>query len=262
MPNVDHAWTAQQMQKLLAFGLSRNEATLYLTSLENGILSVLQLSKLTGINRQQIYDAADRLVNLGLYQPTSRRSRRYVPALPNKLLSLGQARVDEAQQLISSASSLVPELEKLTSRTGSTPVIVKYYEGMDGLKKAYQDELEQSGNAEVLSFAGSLDEIYRFFPEMFWDNWNKKFVAKKSHSRMLAQSSAAAAEAAKHDAAYKRQTRVLEQFALKTNIDVFSDVVLNVSFQDQTAIWLQSRTLADSYRLMFETMWKLAHPLK
>ena len=46
----------KELKVLKELGLTDTQITLYLTSLKSGILSVLELSKLTKINRQQIYE--------------------------------------------------------------------------------------------------------------------------------------------------------------------------------------------------------------
>ena len=53
--------TQKQKDSLVALGLSPLQLKLYLTSLKHGILSVLELSKLIGVNRQQIYHDAEKL---------------------------------------------------------------------------------------------------------------------------------------------------------------------------------------------------------
>ena len=75
---------------------------------------------------------------------------------------------------------------------------------------------------------------------------------------MLVHNSAAARETAKNDPKYKRETRWLNEFPLKVNIDIFNDTVLIVSFYDEMAVWLESRLIAGSYRIMFNTLWTQA----
>jgi sugar-specific transcriptional regulator TrmB len=249
----------KQLEVLGGLGLSKTQAMLYVASLQHGILSVLELSKLTGISRQQIYEDAEKLIDFGLYEITRRRGRKYIAANPAKLIRFGKGKIEKTEAVLSELSSLLPAFESMAVAKKSK-VAVKHYEGLDKLERAYDDELAASKNTEVLSFAGSIDDVFRFFPETYWDAWNKKFIQHDSRSRMLVHNSSAAEATAKHDERYQRETRWLHDFPLKANVDVFNDTVLIVSFYDETAIWIESRMLAESYRIMFNALWKTARP--
>lgn len=254
-------FTDKWVKTLLGLGLSRTQMMLYLASLQHGILSVLELSKITGISRQQIYEEAEKLVKLGLYEITRRQRRKYLPANPLKLLKMGRRRIEETEELLSELSSLLPQFEAL-SVPKRNKVITKYYEGLDKIREAYEDELEVVKNTEVVSFAGSIDDIFQFFPESYWNKWNKRFVKNNSRSRMLVHNSDTARITAQYDREYKRETRYLHNFPLKVNIDVFNNIVLVVSFYDEIAIWIESHMLSQSYRIMFNALWGLAKPFE
>lgn len=255
------SFNEKQLEILSELGLSKIQAVLYLTSLKHGILSVLELSKLTKINRQQIYEEAEKLVELGIYEITRKDRRKYIAANPAKLVKVGKKKIDETEEILTKLSSILPQFEAL-STPKKNKVVVKYFEGTPKIRGAYEEELEASKNTEVLSFAGSIDDIFEFFPESYWDKWNKKFIKHESRSRMLVHNSEAARKTAEYDKQYKRETRWLQNFPLKVNIDVFNHTVLVVSFYDDIAIWIESHMLAQSYRIMFNTLWELAKPFK
>ena len=251
----------EQLEILLRLGFSKVQATLYLTSLRCGVLSVLELSKITKINRQQIYSEAEELVDLGIYELTRKQGRKYIPANPDKLIKIGKKRINETENVLTELSIILPHFEALSTQK-KNKVVVKYFEGMSKIKEAYEEELDASKNTEVLSLAGSIDNIFEFLPESYWDKWNIKFVKYKSTSRMLVHNSEAARRTIKNDKQYKRETRWIEKFPLQVNIDVFNNTVLIVSFHDGIAIWIESHMLAQSYRIMFNTLWELSKPFK
>lgn len=242
-------------------GLTKTQTSLYLTSLKHGTLSVLELSKFTGVNRQQIYEDAEKLVSLGLYDITNKKRRKYIPATPAALVRLGEERVKEAQATSGNISNLVPHLESIT-KNKQRDVDFKYFEGVKKIQQAYEEELRLSKNTEVLVFAGAVDTIFEFFPESYWAKWNEQFVNQKSHSRMLIHKSETARETSQFDADYNRETRWLDPFPLQASIDVFNDVVLVVSYKDETAVWIENPVIADSYRIMFNSLWKFAKPFE
>ena len=255
------AFSNKQIEVLNKLGLTKTQAVLYLTSLKHGILSVLELSKLTKVSRQQIYEDSQKLIDFGLYEITRRQGRKYIAANPSKLIKFGRGKIEATEAVLSDISSLLPSFEALIGGK-KNKVVVKHYDGLEKLERAFDDELAAVKNTEVLSFAGSIDDIFRFFPEVYWEKWNKKFIQQDSRSRMLVHNSDMAKETAHRDKRYKRETRWLHNFPLKINIDVFNDTVLIVSFYDEIAIWVESRVLAESYRIMFNTFWELAKPFK
>lgn len=250
-----------QLDILKELGLSNIQSTLYLTSLKYGILSVLELSKITKINRQQIYTEAEKLIDLGIYELTRKQGRKYVPANPNKLTVIGKKQIKEIENTLMRLSIILPELESISVKK-KNEVTIRYFESLPKIRQAYEEELEASKNTEVLSFAGSIDNIFQFFPESYWDQWNREFIKHKSKSRMLVHNSDEARKTANNDKQYKRATRWIQDFPLKVNIDVFNNTVLIVSFQDEMAIWIESYVLAQSYRIMFNTFWTLAKPFR
>lgn len=251
----------EQLEILSRLGLSKIQATLYLTSLKHGVLSVLELSKLTKINRQQIYSEAEELVQLGIYELTRKQGRKYIPANPDKLIKIGKKKINETEKILTELSAILPDFEALSTQK-KNKVVVKYFEGMSKIKESYEEELDASKNTEILSLAGSIDNIFKFLPESYWDKWNRKFVKYESTSRMLVHNSEVARKTIKNDKQYKRETRWIEKFPLQVNIDVFNNTVLIVSFHDEIAIWIESPILAQSYRIMFNTLWELSKPFK
>lgn len=251
----------KQIEALNDLGLTRTQALLYLTSLKHGTLSALELSRLTQINRQKIYEDAEKLIQMGLYDITRKQRRKYIAALPTRLLSVGRKNIAAIEETLAKLSKIIPSFEALTIPSKNS-VTVRYYEGLDKLDEAYENELEAAKNTEVLSFAGLIDHVFEFFPEKYWDVWNKKFVKQKSKSRMLVHNSEIARDTSRHDKEYHRETRHLKHFPLKVNIDVFNNVVLVVSYNDEFGVWLESSVLAESYRIMFNAFWELANPFE
>ncbi|KKU67849.1 MAG: Transcriptional regulator, TrmB [Parcubacteria group bacterium GW2011_GWA2_47_16] len=250
-------FTNKQLEPLLELGLTKTQGVIYLSALKHGVQSVLELSKITGINRQQIYEETEKLLNLGLLEITRKQRRKYIAANPNKLLKISKENIHKAEGVFEKVAASLPLLESLP-KLNSRKTDIVYFEGAEKIREAYEKELDACKNTEVLSFVGSIEDIYEFFPETFWKKWNKTFVQQKSSSRMLVHKSEAAQEAARHDEEYKRETRYLENFPLKLNIDVFNNTVLILSFYDKKAIWIESEVAASSYRIMFETFWGLA----
>jgi predicted transcriptional regulator len=238
-------------------GLSDTQIKIYFSILQNPGISISDISKNINSNRQQIYNDTDKLISFGLVDKTKRGGRTFIPANPQRLLELAKNKESDAKESVEEITEIIPRLELLKG-SFSTKMTIRYYEGLKQIEDAYNTELLQSKNAEILSFAGSVDEIFKYFPEEYWQKWNKKFVTNNNSSRMLTDSTEISKMTREHDTSYNRQTKSVAGLNMKVNIDVFENNVLIVSFQDKSAVWIESRVVADSYRTLFESLWRTA----
>jgi len=247
-------FSKQQIKILIGLGLTQVQSILYLTTWQHGLLSVLELSRLTKISRQQVYEGTEKLIEMGLLETTRKNRKKFIAANPQKLLEFGQHRLQQSQEVIDHLSQSLPSILAL-AQTKKPKILTLYYEGVEKVKEAYAKELKESKKTEVLSFVGSIEDIFNFLPEAYWAKWNKQFVRQGSQSRMLVHNSITAQKYSEFDKAHKRETRYLNNFSLKINIDVFNNVVLLSSFYDEFAIWVESPVLAQSYRILFDSLW-------
>ncbi len=254
--------TERDIEALTSIGLTKTQATIYLTALTHGMLSVLDLSKKTGIHRQQLYEACEKLVEMGLLDATSKRNRKYIPARPGKLVEFGKERATRLHEATDVVHTLLPQLEKFAVAGKANKIVTRHYEGLTRLKDAYDEELHAAKGLEIFCLGGALEDMYEFFPEHYWDKWNKKYAKNGVPSKMIVHDTPEGRKAFGFDATYKRDTRVLKDFPLKINIDVFGSNVLMVSPYDALAIWIESRVVADSYRALFEALWSKAEKPK
>ncbi len=149
-------------------GLSKNEAELYEALLELGEASVSKLNQKTNINRRNIYDVLNRMIEKGLTIIVVRSGEnRYRPVDPKKLKEL----VDEKSR------QLENRLEELNKLYHSTPREdeVFVYRGAEGWKNYMRDMIRVGKPAYFIGAKGGwLDErVKHFFPE-FISEANKK----------------------------------------------------------------------------------------
>lgn len=125
---------------LTSLGLSENEATLYLTSLEHGPTPVQALAKETGLSRVTVYSLIEHLTKRGLMTSVEKGKKTLYAAEPaDRLLSFGEQQAQELKSTIREMKSEIHEL-KLKER-GEQPV-VKLYEGKESLKALQADVIK------------------------------------------------------------------------------------------------------------------------
>lgn len=255
----NHPWKQSDVDPLIALGVTKNQAMIYLASLHYGLMAATDVSRVTGINRQQVYSDTEKLIEYGLLDITKKQRKKFIAADPSALVTLAEKRKAEVQNAAVGIAQSLPFLESLRS-SSSHRVTIKYFEGMKRIRDAYTQELACCHDTEVLSFVGSVDDLFQFFPESYWSKWNEQFVKQKNQSKMLVHSSRQARDTAKHDEKYQRETRYIDPFPMKVNIDIFGNTTLIVSVYDELAMWIESSVVADSYRILFRTCWNHAKP--
>jgi len=74
------------VEKLASLDLNRYEAAVYISLLQQGEATAVELAELSGVPRQRVYDVLDSLCNKGLCQRKGERPRRHVAVEPEKAL--------------------------------------------------------------------------------------------------------------------------------------------------------------------------------
>jgi len=109
------------VEKLATLDLSRYEAAVYVSLLQQGEATVLELADLSGVPRQRVYDVLDSLGGKGLCRRKGERPRRYAVIDPETALpSLLERRVRQQKVENERYARLIEELvvELRTVRPG------------------------------------------------------------------------------------------------------------------------------------------------
>jgi len=136
--------------QLAQFGLDEIEVQIYLSLLEKGAKTPLDLSRETNINRSKIYRYLDRLKLKRLIEESDKgRGLTLKAANPDSL----QLLILEKEQQLKNQKELLPDLLKeLTSMPTDAKTVfeVKHYHGTEGLKQMLWNHL--SAKKEILVF--------------------------------------------------------------------------------------------------------------
>lgn len=126
---------------LKSLGLLDSEIKTYVSALQNGPSTVIELTKFTKLSRQATYVAIETLTDRGLMSSVERGKKRYYQSEhPKKLLDFAQRRKLEISEQVKDLERMIPTLE--LSVGGDGP-IVKLFEGKDGIR-AVLDEVKRS----------------------------------------------------------------------------------------------------------------------
>lgn len=122
---------------LQALGFTDSESRIYLTALQAGPSTVIDLAALTNLSRQAVYVAIESLLERELITSSQQDKRNlFIAEHPEKLHAYAKRRELEFKRHVADLEEVVPELE--LSVHGEKP-IVKLFEGKEGIRTILHD---------------------------------------------------------------------------------------------------------------------------
>lgn len=154
--------------------LSEVEARLYLKLLQTGPSSVRDLASTIDIKRTTTYFYIDQLVEKGLIIKLVKGSKKLVAANePENLQHLVETKLADAKSVEKDFPNILKTLTTtLPQSTDPGNAEVRYYKGVNGVKKIYDEAL----NTKVLRSYVNIGDVESFFPNnyMSFENAFKK----------------------------------------------------------------------------------------
>lgn len=242
------------IEDLKELGLTEEEAKVYLATLELGGSYVSTIARKAGVNRVGCYHTLANLIKKGIVSSYSKNKIKYFTVESPKIL------VNKHERLLKQAKSILPELESLSTNSVYKPKI-QYYEGLEGIKRIFQDTL--STQNEILGYT-NLKNLPRVIPEEYIKSYTKAKIDKGIKSRML---SPVSEEARKYTKKYYPKNfdhNLVEiflvnpgEFWFEYEINIYDDKVALFSLKKDELIGLvlQSPVYAKTQRGIFNLAW-------
>ena len=164
-----------QPSDLLDFGLTNEEARVYIGILELGGSYVSAIAKKAGVHRVVCYKILEGLVTKGLVNRFTKNNVKHFSVESPEIL------VRRQQEKLAKAEKLLPELLSITNALAYKPK-VQYYEGLEGMKNIFEDILTAKG--ELLGYT-SLEDIPKVFPADYLRDWISRKIERRIKTRML-----------------------------------------------------------------------------
>jgi sugar-specific transcriptional regulator TrmB len=240
----------KQINSLEKLGLSKKEAQLYLIALETGPATVAKLAQKSGLKRGTIYEFLGEMLEKGLLEMSiSGKRKLYGGVEPKKLHKI----IDRQKDIL---ESLLPDLSLMTTNNSSKPKI-KFYEGKEGILKAYYEILDLPDGSEVVGFA-TLGEIYKLFTKNDVEKYVKKRAAKRIKEKLIMPTDEYAESHSQDNKKEWRETLLLprNKFFITNEINIYQNKVAIVSLgEEKMAVIIESQQIADSQRAIFNLIW-------
>jgi sugar-specific transcriptional regulator TrmB len=241
---------------LREIGLSEGEIKVYSALLDIGRAPLNRIHEKTGIERRNIYDILNKLIERGLVTYVLENKRRFFQlSHPTKIVGyieekrLGLGKTKEALE-----KELPQIIEKFSA--AKTEIGAEIFRGPEGIKAVWEDMLNHKG----IYWLGSGRYVPKKFPS-FFAQWNKKRIVKKIRIYNLLR------QEMRREIGKPWQfesTRFLpkEFSGNPIVIAIWGNKLGNFLYGESLfAFVIESKELADSYRLYHKYLWeKVAKP--
>jgi sugar-specific transcriptional regulator TrmB len=235
------------LQKL---GLSDGEMRIYLTLLNLGPCPLGRIHESVGIERRNIYDILNKLIERGLVTyVTENRHRVFHTTHPSKIISYIEEKEGDIKRTRTAFEKEIPALIQLFNATRPT-INAEIYRGKEGMKAAWDDML----NCKDLYWIGAGRYMPKSQPHYF-ANWNKRRIKQRMKIYNILRHELRKEIVRPYEL---EQTRFLPKdfSGNPTVIGIFGNKVGNFIFGDEPFVFvIESKELAENYRRYHKYLW-------
>ncbi len=251
---------AELLETIKGCGLNLMQSKVYLNLLNLGPSTAGPLVRKIGAHRQLVYSALDFLESQGLVSHTIKNNRKvFNPARPETLLEKESMRVHKLKLAM-------PKLQNLMSQ-GSSKLDVDVLKGKhDFIRRLFtlvDSAAKSDGIIRILADVRDVD-VYAVIGD-FYEEYKKYQKAKKVKKRLIAPESSITKEY--HEKFVKEIGSVLRisksAISIPTAICFTKElVVFDIFSEDVVSLMIWNKTIAESFKSHFESLWKSAVPYK
>lgn len=242
---------------LRQIGLSENEIKIYLLLLKTGSTTAYDISRRTGIYRVHIYDKLEQLMKKGLVTHVYMGSKKHFQAThPSKLKQYLEDRKKDIELHEEALDKLLPELEAMT-KLPHEDTRVEVFKGLEGIKYFLKDIIKS--RVKYVLITGIDDAKYMQHLPIFVKQHFRNLKNSGIRERVITLKRPGIFTFDKKTAPTTTY-RFLEAAQFNpTNTFIYGNKVVIVSWgTPPSAIMIQNKELADTYRSHFSHLWKIA----
>lgn len=240
-------------ETLRELGLTGNEAEVYLALLQRQPLSANTLAQKSGLHRQAVYDALDRLAEKGFVHFVNQNGTRNFSAMkPGHILEFLQEKEGRLRAALPALNALAAPADEETE--------VEVWKGSRIIRSLYRDiaeEVRRAGGPVLLSGA-----VERMFEE-------EDLIALQQHLRKLRELRCAERVLLENGDTHfvegpQTHYRWVEKESFNpTPIFIYGDKTAMIVWgKPRYAIIIKSRAVAETQRRQFNALWKNAKEAK
>jgi sugar-specific transcriptional regulator TrmB len=232
-------------------GLAGNEAKVYLALLDSGSALAGEITKKSGVNRTNVYDALDKLAEKGLVSYVIQANRKYFEAaMPDNLIKYIEEREKELKKKKALIISILSELEK-RRKLSKEPQEATLYKGKKGILSMMEDILRDKKELLVFGAEGKFMETMKHAAEQ----WHMKRAALKIPIRIVYNEKMREKRSQTTFSFFKLRFHPKE-YDSPASTWIYGNKVAIIAWSQQPIVTLiRSKQTAESYRQFFTMLW-------
>ena len=241
-------------ETLTKLGLSKNEVSVFLVLLQEGGLKAQTISKLANLNRTTTYGVIQSLTRRGLVSSVEQFGislfHSIEPPLLINYIERKQAELDERKDEI---KKMLPEIKKIRSKNDIFPRI-RFFDGIEGIKQAYEDTLENNKEKKLLDFTGT-DAVFNEMGKDWVDYYVKKRASLGIECIDIAPDTEWAHKSKTRDKELRRITKLIpKKYLFNAEIDVYDNKVAIFSFSSKKpiAVIIEDENISRTVKVLFQ----------
>jgi sugar-specific transcriptional regulator TrmB len=264
----DLSYTKKELEK---FGLSPNQAQIYLLLVQYKELRIQEIVKLSQIPRSSVYECLKGLFELGIAEEVIRDTYKTIRPYSVGVMRHG---LDEQMLQLKRLTSDLENLEKTLALSelsnSSHQTSVRYYKGRSGARQLYWNTLKAQSTVYVYSDWGRGRYVgMRFYENFVAESRNRNIKEKVLIN--LKQSTLESIKKLTYPGSSISRTRLedirvinKEDILIQGDTLIYDDVYSQVYLKNVeiNGFEIQSKLFTDTQRSIFETLWKMGKPIE
>jgi HTH-type transcriptional regulator, sugar sensing transcriptional regulator len=239
-----------KLQNILEkIGFDDKEAKLYLALLELGEAGIQDIARKSGLKRTTVYHLIDGLKTRGFLSLSKKGKKTlYIAKDPR---TIGEE-IEEKEAIFKKA---LPELLSIANFLEKKPS-VRYYEGLEGIKEIYREEL-QYPDSELLAWWSKSYTI--FGDDFFYNHYMPQRLKKKIWVRAIAPDNKYNRQMQVDDSKYLRKIKIIpaSEQGMEMEISLYGKNNISIkSFEERFGLIIESKALYNTMKGIFEMQWK------
>lgn len=242
---------------LMDFGLTKNEAKIYLAALELNQGLASSLAKKTKINRSSAYSIINSLQKKGFMSSYEKRGVRYFQAVdPGIILQWGESKLMTEKEKLAHFSSILPSLYALSKYEEQKYPKVKVFEGIEGVRNIFEDTLKERKEIYTFSY---IDKIFTLLGQKYTDNYIEQRKKLGIHVNMISPNSNWFKSYFHKNEDQLRRSKLipLDKFPLQGEIRIYGAKVSIIAFDQNIPFGLiiENEFITAMFKTIFDYFW-------
>jgi len=242
-----------ELSELKELGLSEGQVAVYSALLELGASTLNKIHEKTGIDRRNIYDILNKLIEKGFIAYNIEKGKRsYYCTHPNNILE----EIKNKEESLAALQKKIPQIKNLFLLK-KPQINAEIYRGNDAMKSLLDEMLEY----DACYWLGGNSGVEKKYP-IWFNHWMEKRAQLKITMYDLVSfgthlENYSPNDLAKHKKFYYKYCSLPEGFYTPMVIIIFGNKVAQILWNKQPfAIVIESEEIKNSFMKYFKYFWK------